>query len=641
MNELVLEEDVSLKGRKPKRLSRGIFLGFVAITALGGLTWLLFFNGGDDVLDADSPLVPATRGDLIISVLEGGNLKALESHEIKCQVEGHATILELVEEGTQITEQDIENGRILVKLDASELSERLKTQEISYQSAYSDYVMSKEALEIQLKQNDSDIKAGELAVKFALMDLQRYLGEDLASRISSGDIDLFSPQILGKERSSPGLIKGASLQRWRELDNAIMLAEEQLELAKDDLHWTEELAKEKFVSQNDLKAAQLLMMRRDVEWSQTKTDLDLFLKYEFYKEAEKLLSDYKESYKELERIQARARAQETQKRSSLEANTAKYELQKSRLEDYRRQIENCTIRATAPGLVVWANQSGDWGRDSRRIEEGGTVRERQTIITIPDISTMAVEVKVHESSVKGVRVGQRAIVTVDAQPDLDLHRKVLKVGVLPDNQSRWLNPALKVYSTDVSIEEDLSFLKPGMSAQVRIVLQEKKDVLLVPIQTVVARSGQRFCFTMKGGETVPVVVVTGDYNDTFIEIKEGLGEGDMDLLSPPGTWALIDRKASGAESEDARPGKKPGETETPDGDGAPKWPGGAQQGSPGQSGPGADAGSGTDPGNSEKKLGMKSGNLRADAGSQAEPASGLNDTASGSGGGDEGAGGVR
>jgi len=521
-------------GRQGNSLLRGRnILGVLAIVValVLGLCWL----AGDDETSSggESLTFTVARGDLAISVIEGGNLKALHSKEVKSEVEGSTTIIYLVPEGTKITEEDIANKKLLVELDSSEIRERTKSQEITYQSANSDYIQAKEAYQIQLKQNESDIKAGELAVKFALMDLQRYLGKDLAAQLTQNPEALFEPSLIGDGEEGSGSIEGASRQTKRTLENSISLAREELTRAQNDLEWTDKLYEKGFVSKNDLDADTLALNRRKVELEQSKTALDLFLQYEFYKEAEKLQSDYEEAIQQLERTKARARAQEAQKKSSLEASRAKYELQSDRLAEYKEQVKNCTIYATTPGLVVWSNESNGRGRERNMIEEGASVRQRQSIIKIPDISTMAVEVKVHETAVDRVKTQQKARIKVDALPDLTFDGQVLKIGVLPDTQSRWLNPDLKVYSTDVSVKGSHDFLKPGMSAQVEIIVKELRNVLRVPIQAVLSRQGANYCLVLRDEQhPVPQRVITGDYNDSFVEIREGLSEGDLVLVHP-------------------------------------------------------------------------------------------------------------
>ncbi len=106
------------------------------------------------------------------------------------------------------------------------------------------------------------------------------------------------------------------------------------------------------------------------------------------------------------------------------------------------------------------------------ISEGATVRERQAIITIPDMTHMSVNVKIHESYIQKIKKGQKARITVDAFPDTVLTGEVTKVGVLPDSQNRWMNPDLKVYNTTIAINGTYDWVKPGMSAKVEILVNK-------------------------------------------------------------------------------------------------------------------------------------------------------------------------
>ena len=64
----------------------------------------------------DSGTYTVRRGDLPITVTENGDIKAINSKEIKSEVEGRTTIISIVDEGTIITPEDVNNGKVLVKL---------------------------------------------------------------------------------------------------------------------------------------------------------------------------------------------------------------------------------------------------------------------------------------------------------------------------------------------------------------------------------------------------------------------------------------------------------------------------------------------------------------------------------------------
>jgi len=503
--------------------------------------------------DAESTAYTVRRMDLVVSVLEGGNVSSTGSVEIKSQVEGQATIIGIVPDGTIITEEDVESGKVLVELDSSNLREKAAQQEITFQNAQATYAQARESYEIQKNQNESNIKGGELNVKFSRMDLEKYLGADLAAGVLKGAFDLAvltSGNPDGEDVSDifqklP--FGGSAMQQWRKLKADIDLAGEEVTRAETEYGWSKQLAEKKFITGTELDADRLALQRRKVELEQAKLALELFLRYELPKEAEKLLSDYIEAGRELDRIKAKARSELAKADSELKSREATYRLQKDRLEKLTQQIDQCTIRAPRPGMVVYAS-TADWrGRVSNPIEEGATVRERQVIITIPDPASMAVTVKVHESAVDMVKPGLKARIVLDAFPDEVLWGHVQKVAVLPDAQNPWLSPDLKVYSTSVSIDDPPLFLKTGMSAQVEIIVATLRDVMAVPIQAVSAYEGRRVCYVLKDGRTERRFVTTAQFNNNFIQIVEGLSIGEQVLLHRPETVVAAADKAASVE----------------------------------------------------------------------------------------------
>jgi HlyD family secretion protein len=453
--------------------------------------------------------------------------------DIQSEVEGQTTIISIVDEGTNITPEDV-NNKVLVELDSSNIKEKLTQQEITFLTAEASLTEAKESLDIQIKQNDSDIKAGEMKVRFALMDLQKYLGEAVAGKLIS--VGATNPG--GEDIKTASLINdpnlgGGSVQKLRELTDDITLAESRFEQASNTLMWTQKLYDKKYVAETELKGDQLAMQSSKIQMERARTALELFRRYEFPKEAEKLLSDHSEAERELERIKAGARSKLAQAQAKLDSNKAKHSLEKERLEKLQKQFGACTIKAPVPGQVVYSSSTMDrWARRNNPIEIGAVVRERQKIISIPDTSKMKAEIKIHETWVDKVQPAQQAKITIAAFPDKTFTGKVLKKAPLAAPEE-WLNPDLKVYATDVSIDGTHDFLKTGMTAKVEIIINELKDVISVPIQTVLNSRGKKVCFVLNGSTHEQRQVETGAFNDSFVEIKSGLAEGDKVLLNPP------------------------------------------------------------------------------------------------------------
>lgn len=204
------------------------------------------------------------RGDLVMSVTESGTIKARNAVEVKSQVEGQVTIVSLVPEGSDVTEQDVKDGKILVELDSSRLRDQINQQEITYNSAEADYTGAKESLAIQKNQNDSDVQQGLMNVKFGRMDLQKYLGEETADLLieqykSTGQM----PAVVSLVKD-PNHLGGESLQNYRKLTSDIDLAEEEYKRADTDFGWTQKLFDKSYVSGSDLEADRLKAKRMKV-----------------------------------------------------------------------------------------------------------------------------------------------------------------------------------------------------------------------------------------------------------------------------------------------------------------------------------------------------------------------------------------
>jgi len=481
------------------------------------------------------------RDDLVVTVTESGSIKARNSINIKSEVEGQATIISLVPEGTYITEEDVKNGKMLFELDSSSLEEELAQREIDFAASEASYAEAREAYEIQLKQNESDIAEDQLKVKFALMDFKKYLGEAVAKKFIGDANDVPNPTDIAFLLNDTNSLGGAASQQFKEYIDNITLAEMKLKRAINQLDGTRMLYDANFVSKTELETDILDVNSLNIQKERAEIALELFKLYDFPKEAEKLLSDHYEAKLELARTLARARSRLAQNLATLKSAEARYNLRKSRLEKLKRQIDACIIKAPAAGLVTYASSSDRRGRRERVIEEGATVYQRQDIISLPDTAEMIAEINVHESSVTKVRPGQSAKIVIDAFPDRVFHGEVIGVAPLPDPQQSWLSPDLKVYTTQVSIKGTYEFLKPGMSAKVEILVEQLNDVIIVPVQVVANQAGKKVCYCLTPQGPQQREVKTGAFNDTFVEIVEGLQAGEEVLLNPP---RLIDQDES-------------------------------------------------------------------------------------------------
>ena len=555
--------------------SAWILIGVLAVAVIGtlgaALGWAPFAGS------ASGPAIRATyavqRRDLTISVTEPGEIKARSYTDYICEVEGGPAIVDIVPEGTRITPEDVANERVLVQLDAANLHERYTEQMIAYASAEADDTEAEEALEIQRKQNESDVKAAELAVKFGLMDLQKYLSdevaEDLLEKVRAGDQpadavirSLIDAMVSDTESDQWG---GAALQNKRLLESAIKLAKSTLKRDGNRLLWTQKLSEKGYVAGLEVERDELAYEQSEIEVQQAETALALFLRYDFAKEVEKLVSDYQEAQRHLDRTLASARAKLAQAEAKLRGAEATFNLQKERREKLETQLAGCTIHATVPGLVIYGTSTDYYARSRDPIEIGDIVHKGQKVITIPNTTEMDAVVRVHESWIEQIRPGLPARVIADPFPDDVFMAEIVSVAPLPDPQSRYMRTGLKVYTTHVAIEGKHQALRPGMSAKVEIVIDRLSDVLAVPLQAVASRWGEKLCYvvTPDGLEARPVE--TGQFNDSYIEIRAGLAEGEVISLVPPrfDDAEKEEKPPDEPSDDDARERRSPADDEPP------------------------------------------------------------------------------
>lgn len=433
------------------------------------------------------------RADFLVSLVEGGTLRAVQELIIRNELEGGTTIVSVVPEGTTV-----QKGDLLVELDSSGLREKIANQEVTVQNADGAYSKAKEDLQIQKLTQDAAVQDATLKVEFAESDLEKY-----------------------KEGDWP--------QQKRAIEARVTIAQEEIQRAQDRLNWTRKLEATGYATKDELKADQLTVKRQEITIAQAEEELKIATRYEFPKKV-RILEAAVDTAK-LALLQAKQKATSTIK--SYEADvTSKLntlELQRERLAEMKKQLELTKIFAPQEGLVVYP--SAGISGSGILIEQGASIRQKQDLLKLPDVTQMMIEVKVHESHVRQVKPGLGAYVTIDSLPDKQFTGIVKKVAVLPDTTSRYYNPNMKVYSTEVWINESLQDIKPGVSGRAEIVVTNLQSVLTVPIQAVTTVKGQQVCFVQRGDKDVHVPVEVGLFNDRMIEIRKGLAEGDRVLLS--------------------------------------------------------------------------------------------------------------
>jgi HlyD family secretion protein len=237
------------------------------------------------------------------------------------------------------------------------------------------------------------------------------------------------------------------------------------------------------------------------------------------------------------------------------------------VEDARKQYENSKIQLQLAQKQLWAMLGGESNVDVENIDLEGTenitltssidgvvtsinVEEGEkitsgtqaiggggtAIMTVADLSEMIVKASINEVDVGKLKRGQRVEIGFDAIKGKVYHGKVRRISPSGSEEEN-----LVVYPVEVEIMNSDERIRPGMTADLDIIIAEAESVICIPKHAVINREGKTIVNIKKEDKFVPQEVITGVEDDVKIEIKSGLSEGDA-LMIPSGEGFMPGRE---------------------------------------------------------------------------------------------------
>ncbi len=513
---------MNLTGIMHKRWKWAAALLVVLAVSVGAFV-MLGASQGSAAVDG-RPVFTAQRGPLTISVSVSGTISALDQEVITNEVEGRTTILYIIPEGTHV-----EEGELLVELDSAELRDQLVDQEIRTQNAQASFINARETLLVVKNQAQSDVDQAELDYLFAKEDRVKFIEGDFPLQI-------------------------------KEAEAKVTVARGQLKQAEETLEGSRKLAERNFITQMELEADEQDAIRASLDLQMAEEQKKLLEEYEYKRQLAQLESDESQARMALERAQAKAKADVAQAEADLIAKDLEFQREQAKLEKLKEQLEKTKLYAPRAGLVVYATTGrGGWRGNEEPLEEGREVRQREELIYLPTTNAYKAQVKVHESSLSKVGPGMPVSLVVDALPGRRFSGKITFISPMPDAQSVWMNPDLKVYNTDIILEGDTEGLRTGMSCRGEILVKKFVDAVYVPVQCVVREAGVPTVYVVEGNKVERRAVEIGLDNNRMVKIESGLEPGEDVLLNPP----LGADEIAGLEPEDGGEAPEAESTEVP------------------------------------------------------------------------------
>src|SRR3984893_13006166 len=238
-----------------------------------------------------------------------------------------------------------------------------------------------------------------------------------------------------------------------------------------------------------------------------------------------------------------AQADVDQATANLHQAEANVKIKQGALDKAKADLDHCTIKSPVDGEVI-----------SRNVDVGQTVAsslQAPVIFTIAnDLTKMQIDANVAEADVGAVTVDQNVDFTVDAFPFRTFHGKVVQVRNAPITVQN-----VVTYDTVIGVSNDDLKLKPGMTANVSIIIDHRDDALQIKNAAFRYRSAdatpapnpssppkagpgprgagsrersrnERTVYVLSGGRPKPVQIKIGISDGISTEVTEGLKEGD-------------------------------------------------------------------------------------------------------------------
>lgn len=229
-------------------------------------------------------------------------------------------------------------------------------------------------------------------------------------------------------------------------------------------------------------------------------------------------------------------------RSDLDTAETNYETAKAQVEAAKSQVEQAkaSLKVAETNLMYTRIVSPvDGIVISRNVDVGQTVAasfQTPTLFTIAqDLTKMQIDCNVSEADIGRVKIGQNVEFTVDAYPDIIFKGKVFQVRNAPITIQN-----VVTYDVVVKVDNPELKLKPGMTANVSIIIDTKKDVLKIPNAALRFRPSEiekdkkplkgKGAWILEGGKPVRKEILTGISDGSFTEVMSGLKEGDNVII---------------------------------------------------------------------------------------------------------------
>jgi len=357
-------------------------------------------------------------------------------------------------------------------------------------------------------ENGTEVKPGDELVRLDTLVIEDAINErSKYAHWSRSAAERSRADAARSELAVSEYLEGRYRSQYMTLEKDLVIAQSNLRTAQNMLAHSEMMTERGYVSDLELQEKTFAVTQAELNVDVKKTQIDVLERFTKPMELETLSGNLKAT---------KARNAADEERAIMDAERRDLAIE---------ELEYCVIKAERSGLVIYP-RAEKWKR-APEIEEGATVYRSQTLLLMPDLSRMQVKVGIHESIIDRLKPGLEARITLQ---DKTLDGEVSSVSPVAESAGWWTGNAVK-YDAIVELPS-VTGLKPGMSAEVEVIIARHEDVLTIPVTAVLETADGDFCWVKMAEAVEQRRLQLGDTDDNFIVVKTGLKQGDEVAIDP-------------------------------------------------------------------------------------------------------------
>ncbi len=486
-----------------KRLSKTSNL----LLASAGAMLFLFAGCGKNSDSEDQPdqVYTVSRGDFNVLISANGTLDAVKRYEVKAPAVSKQglDIIEVVEDQTPV-----EKGDLIVAFSDENYLDKVEAQEIKIEEAEKNLMILEQDYQMKIADIVSSIKTATDNHRVSEEVLEKYINEDAP---------------LEKKTFQQNLAAARQGVSEEEL-NLASLKTKLLAAAMGD-----ETAQQKLEEQ--IESSELRVENLESDEEKAAYNLRIFKQYTFPQRTRNLERDLVKTEMGLQRQLVNSTAQRVQLERKIKTQKRLLQSFVREMGDLRENIDMLRVVAPVDGVVSFGNPDPRRRHQQQKdITVGASMRPSELIGTIPDLSQLVVKVDIPESARSKVEVGMRAEIRIKALPNVRLSGEIRSISDLPSHLIFWDRTSPKIYPTVIHLDSTDAPLRPGMTVEVELISEVIHNVIYAPVEALFVKEGQVVCRVKKIAGPEERNVTIGRSSSSFVEILEGLDEGDRILL---------------------------------------------------------------------------------------------------------------